>query len=244
VTKSKLIIAAALEVSYAIVTRTWLRQHFEGVPLELAVSACRVVTIIAYWALFRDLIQSRVKAPSTLRHPVLGAGVALALLVPCLFQGWSPGGGVGTALVFVLTSVIVGFREELLYRAVLQNLLQARLGTAGALLGTTAIFVIYHYGAQPMTWLAVTEIAGMSLLLGLIYIRSGSLLAVTAIHSAYDGIWFLGPFLNPVLPDAWRPAFHVPALVLVLAWWRFCTRRSRAHMPSANARAQTVHLKG
>ena len=232
-TQHKLIIAVALEITYAVVTRTWLRQQFEGAHLELAVSAFRVATIIVYWTLFRDLIQSRPRAPSTLRHPLLGAGIAVALAIPFLFQGWSPGGGFGTALVFALTSFIVGLREELLYRAVLLNVLQPRLGTAGALLCSTALFVVYHYGAQPVMWLVVMEITSMSLLLGLIYIRSGSLLTVAAIHSFYDGIWFFGPFLNPPLQDVWRPAFLVSALALVLAWWRFGTRQSLPAAPQS-----------
>jgi membrane protease YdiL (CAAX protease family) len=186
-----------------------------------------VATIIVYWSLFRDLIRSRPTSPSTLRHPLVGAGVALALTVPIAFQGFLPAGGFGTALVFALTSVIVGLREELFYRAVLLNILQPKLGTAGALLFSTAIFVVYHYGAQPVTWLAITEITCMSLLLGLIYVRSGSLFTVAAIQAIYDGLWCFGPYLNPSLPNAWRPVFLIPALILVLAWWRLATSARR-----------------
>jgi membrane protease YdiL (CAAX protease family) len=224
--RHKLIVAAAVEIAYAVGTRTWLREHLEGAHLELAVSAFRVATIVAYWALFRELIQSRTKAPATLRHPLLGAGVAAALAIPFMFQGWSPGGGFGTAIVFALTSVIVGLREELLYRAVLLNLLQPKLGIVGTLLCSTALFIVYHYGALPVTWLAVTEVTCMSLLLGLIYIRSGSLLAVATIHSIYDGIWFFGPFVSSALPDAWRPVFLLSALGLIAAWWRFGAQHS------------------
>lgn len=230
--RHKLIIAVAIEVTYAVFTRTWLRQQLEGVHLELAISACRVATIVAYWTLFGDLIRSRPNTAATLRHPLLGAGVALALTVPITFQGFLPAGGFGTALVFALTSLIVGFREELLYRAVLLNLLQPRLGTAGALLFSTALFVVYHYGAQPANWLAVTEVTCMSLLLGLIYVRSGSLFTVAAIHAIYDGLWCFGPYLHPSLPNGWRPLFLVPALALVLAWWRFGSRQSLSAAPS------------
>jgi len=217
----KLAVAAALEIAYAIFTRTWLREHLQGAQLEVAVSACRVATIVVYWALFRELIQSRPKALASLQHPLVVAGIAVALAIPFLFQGWSPGGGFGTALVFALTSVVVGLREELLYRAVLINLLQPRIGVAGALFCSTALFIVYHYGALPVTWLALTEVTSLSLLLGLIYVRSGSLLTVVAFHSIYDGTWFFGPFRAIPLSDQWRPAFLLSALALVVAWWRF-----------------------
>jgi membrane protease YdiL (CAAX protease family) len=220
----KLIVAAALELTYAVVTRTWLRHHLEGAHLELAVSAFRVATIIVYWVLFRELIRARAKTPSSLQHPLLSAGIAVALAIPFLFQGWSPGGGFGTAVVFALTGIVVGIREELLYRAVLLNLLQPRLGVVGALFCTTAIFIVYHYGALPINWTTFTEVSCMALLLGLIYLRSGSLFAVATIHSLYDGIWFFGPFLSSPLPDVWRPTFLFSALALVVAWWRFSNR--------------------
>jgi membrane protease YdiL (CAAX protease family) len=232
----RIIIAIALEVTYAVVTRTWLRQQLDGVHLELAVSAFRVAAIIAYWALFRELIRSRPGTPSTLRQPLLGAGVAVALAIPVVFHGTLPAGSFGTALVFALTSIVVGLREELLYRAVLLNLLQPRLGTAGALLCSTALFVVYHYGAFPLTWLAVTEVSCMSLLLGLVYVRSGSLFTVAVIHSIYDGLWCFGPYLNPSLPNAWRPMFLIPALALVLAWWRFGALQSRPVAQAAGRR--------
>jgi membrane protease YdiL (CAAX protease family) len=213
--------AVIIEIAYALFTRTWLRAHFEGVALELLVSAVRVATAAAYWLMFRDLILSRRPRPGTLRHPLVLAGAAAALAIPFLFRGWSPGAGLGTAVVFASTSVIVGLREELLYRAVLFNLLEPRVGLAGTVVLSTVLFVVYHYGALPVAPLVIAEVAIMSLVLGLIYARSGSLLAVIALHSVYDGVWFFGPYLNPPLADAWRPAFLLAALVLVFLWlWR------------------------
>ncbi|MBP9685733.1 MAG: CPBP family intramembrane metalloprotease [Rhodoferax sp.] len=224
----KVIFASAVEVTYAVVTRTWLRQHLDGAYLELAVSAFRVATIVVYWGLFQDLVRSRAKASNTLRHPLLVVGIATALAIPFLFRGWSPGGGLGTAIVFALTSIVVGLREEILYRCVLLNLMQPRIGVIGSLLCSTVIFIVYHYGAQPFTVLWITECTCMSLLLGLIYIRSGSLLTVAAIHALYDGIWVLGPYLSTPIPDIWRPVFQCSALALVVAWWRF-----GAHAPNS-----------
>jgi membrane protease YdiL (CAAX protease family) len=212
--------AVVIEIAYAVFTRTWLRERFQGVELELLVSAVRLATAAAYWLMFRDLIRGRGPRPGSLRHPLVLAGAAAALAIPFLFRGWSPGTGSGTALVFALTSVIVGVREELLYRAVLFNLLEPRVGLAGTLGLSTVLFVVYHYGALPVAPLVIAEVAIMSLVLGLIYARSGSLLAVSALHAVYDGAWFFGPYLHPPLPDAWRLAFLLSALALVFLWQR------------------------
>jgi membrane protease YdiL (CAAX protease family) len=217
-TWSKVMIAAAVEIAYAVFTRTWLRHQLDGAGLELAVSVARGITVVVYLMLFRDLIGSRPKAFRTLYHPLLAASVLIAMAVPVAFQGWAPGGGIGTTVVFILTSFIVGFREELLYRAVILNLLQPRLGTIGALSCSTVLFAVYHYGAQPITWISTTEIVTRSVLLGLVYIRSGSLATVTAIHSIYDAIWFMGPVVKPALADAWRPVFLVSAMLFGVVW--------------------------
>jgi membrane protease YdiL (CAAX protease family) len=220
--------AVIIEIAYGVFTRTWLRERFQGVELELLVSVVRAVTAAVYWFMFRDLIRSRRRRSGTLRHPLLLAGAAAALAIPFLFRGWSPGAGMGTAMVFALTSVIVGVREELLYRAVLFNLLEPRIGLAGTLALSTLLFVVYHYGALPVTPQVIAEVAIMSLVLGLIYAGSGSLFAVSALHAIYDGVWFFGPYLHPPLADAWRPAFLLAALALVLVWWFRVARPSAA----------------
>jgi membrane protease YdiL (CAAX protease family) len=216
--------AVVIEIAYAVFTRTWLRARLQGVELELVVSAVRLATAVAYWLMFRDLILSRRPRSGTLRHPLVLAGAAAALAIPFLFRGWSPGAGIGTAIVFAATSVIVGVREELLYRAVLFNLLEPRVGLAVTLALSTVLFVVYHYGALPVTPLVIAEVVIMSLVLGLIYAGSGSLVAVSALHAVYDGAWFFGPYLDPPLADAWRPAFLLTALALVLVWWRRAAR--------------------
>ena len=217
----RICIAAIIEIAYAVFTRTWLRDHAQGIELELLTTILRAGTAVAYWLLFRALILSRGRPAGSIRLPLVLIGVAIALAIPVLFRGTSYGGDFGTALVFALTSIVVGFREELLYRAVLLNLLEPRVGVTGALLISTALFVVYHYGALPTTALAAIEVACMSLVLGLIYVKSGSLIAVVALHSAYDAVWCFGPFLSMPLPDIWRPAFFLAALVLVFfGVWR------------------------
>jgi membrane protease YdiL (CAAX protease family) len=146
------------------------------------------------------------------------AGVISVLAISVLFRGWSPGGGIGTAIIFALTSFVVGFREELLYRAVLINLLQPKYGVLGSLVISTVLFTVYHYGTWAISWLIVAEIIGMSVILGLIYIYSRSLYAVALLHGLYDAIWFFGPFLTSPIPDIWRPIFLLAGIAFVCLW--------------------------
>ena len=227
----KVCIAAIIEIAYAVFTRTWLRNHAQGIELELLTSALRAGTVVAYWLMFRAVILSRGRPAGSIRLPLVLVGVATALAIPLLFRGSSYGEGMTTAVVFALTSIIVGVREELLYRAVLLNLLEPRVGLTGALLVSTALFIVYHYGALPTTALSVIEVGCMSLVLGLIYVKTGSYVAVVSLHAVYDAIWCFGPFLSAPLADTWRPAFLISALVFVYLG----TRRPGAIQPNAAA---------
>jgi len=219
--RAKVCAAVIIEIAYAVFTRTWLRQHAQGVELELLTSALRIVSAAAYWLMFRELVLGRPLYTASLRHPLVLAAAAAVLATPFLSVGWSPDGGLGAAVVFALTSVIVGVREELLYRAVLFNLLEPRMGLAGTVALSTGAFLVYHYGALPVAPPVIAEVVIMSVVLGLIYARSGSLLVVTAMHATYDGIECFGAYLNPPIPYSWRPAFLLMALVLVFLWlWR------------------------
>ena len=222
----RILFAAIIEITYAVFTRAWLSAQLAGVELELAITALRLLTAGAYWLIFRDLILRRTSCPGAIRSPLVLIGVIFVLVIPFVFQGWDPGGGLLVSLIFALTSVVVGLREEILYRAVIFNLLEHRIGTFGTLLVSTALFVVYHYGALPFTPLVLTEVLCISLILGLIYVKTGSLFIVILLHSAYDAVWFFGPYIEMPLPDNYRPAFLVPALVLVFfGSWRFGTNK-------------------
>jgi hypothetical protein len=79
-------IAAVVEIVYAVFTRTWLRHQLDGASLEVAVSAVRAVTVVVYLTLFRDLIRSRPKSFQPLCHPLLAASVTIALAYRSRFK--------------------------------------------------------------------------------------------------------------------------------------------------------------
>jgi membrane protease YdiL (CAAX protease family) len=215
----RLAIAAVLEIVYAVFTRTWLRAHFSGIELELWVTACRLLSFGAYCLLFRSLLTEPRLAHPSRSWPWLGAGIALMLVVPSLFYGGYPDSA-AYRTVFALTSVVVGAREELLYRGVIQTLLARRLSFPLALIASNVVFVLYHYGAQPLHLVGITEIFAFGCLMGLIYRTTGRLLIPISLHAVYDALWSLGPLVTPPPSDYYRIPFQLVALYLVLIWTR------------------------
>jgi len=221
---ARLAVAFFLECAYALFTRTWLRAHFSGVELELWITGWRVASAAVYWLLFRDLLSAAarnreaalapVPAPAPRSRLWLAAGIVTLMMVPLLFYGGYPENSF-YRVVFALTSVVVAVREEVFYRGVIQSLLAKRFGFAVALVASNIIFVLYHYGAQPLHLVGITEIFAIGCVLGLIYRATGTLLAPIALHAAYDAMWSLGPIITP-LPDIARIPFHLLGATLVL----------------------------
>lgn len=214
---ARLAFAVVLECAYALFTRTWLRAHFSGIELELWVTACRLLSLGAYWLLFRHLLNEPRPAQATRSPLLLGAGIAALLPVPLLFYG-GYADSAASRIVFALTSIVVAAREELLYRGVIQTLLARRLSFPATLIVSNVIFVLYHYGAQPLYLVGTTEIFAIGCILGLIYRATGTLLAPIALHAAYDALWSFGPLLTPPPSDYYRIPFHLLGLALVLVW--------------------------
>ena len=164
----KIFLAVVVELIYLILTRTWLDAYAEGIELELYITAVRLLTAVIYWFLFREIILSRTFIPSALARPLLWISVAVVCLAPVLVGDWGLSGQ-KTQVIFAMTSLAVGIREEILYRGVLQNLLEKRYGWIVALLLSNVIFTLYHYGAWPFTASVVIELFFVGCCAGLLY---------------------------------------------------------------------------
>jgi len=219
----KLTFAVILEVAYAIGTRVYLGHYYGGIELELYKTAIRGFTAIIYWMLFHDLIRSQSPRFATARRPLFGFAIVLIMLSPIITGDEGLPDAIAKT-VFALTSIVVGLREEILYRGVLQNLLEKRMGWIPALIVSNVIFTLYHYGAQPFTPLGLTMLFSMGSILGLIYYGTRSLALVVAFHSIYDALWALVPFVSKPLPRLWGTCLEITALALLTFWaWRQCT---------------------
>jgi membrane protease YdiL (CAAX protease family) len=223
----KLALAVVLELAYALGTRVWLKRFFDGeIELELYTTAIRLASAAVYWWLFRDLLASRAAQPASVGHPLFALGLITVALVPILVGDWGLA-GLTTQVVFALTSVAVALREEILYRGVLQNLLERRLGWFGAILVSNVVFTLYHYGAWPFTPEYVVEFFLVGSAMGLVYYGTRSLWAAVAAHAIYDALWSFTPILVPPLAKGWGMGLELVAFVL-LALWAWRSRRFRA----------------
>jgi membrane protease YdiL (CAAX protease family) len=220
----RLLVAAIIEVAYAIFTRTWLSDHYSGVTLELLTTGCRASALVAFFVLFRHLLRTRPNTPRTALHPPLLAAIALCLAVPLAVA--TSAAPLPVQLVFAATSLIVAAKEEVLYRGALQNLLEQRVGPWVAIAISNVIFVAYHYGTLPFTPLNTAEWFLAGVVLGALYLASGSLLVAISVHAAYDALWSLGPYLSGPWPRPWATVLLILAVACCLVWSRLRSNKA------------------
>lgn len=225
--------AALAELTYALTTRVWLRARYDGVELELLTTAGRLVTLLIFFLLFRDLILSRQPQPRRALHPAPLGAVVLLFLAPILIGNYALP-SLTSQIVFAATSVAVALKEEVLYRGVLQNLLESRLGVLTAVALSNVVFTLYHYGAQPFTAWNLTEIFLSGSALGLLYAATGSLLLAVAVHAVNDAIWAFTPILGSPLPKPLGSVLIFSAVVLCAMW---LLRSNNAFQATASLRS-------
>lgn len=214
---SKILLAIGLEIIYAVSTRIWLKDYFAGIELELYVSGVRLFSAAIYWFLFRDIILSRSVVKNLPAKSIPWFGVGLIMLAPILAGNWGISGS-QTQIVFAITSLAVGIREEILYRGVLQNLLEDRFGWILGIIITNVIFTLYHYGAWEFTTSNVLEWFFVGCFVSLLYRGTGSLIVAIVFHTIYDAVWCFSPYLDLPLHWAWGSVFQIGAAALLFLW--------------------------
>ncbi|MFC7153871.1 CPBP family intramembrane glutamic endopeptidase [Halomarina halobia] len=100
----------------------------------------------------------------------------------------------------VLSVVLVGPAEELLYRGLIQGRLRETVGPVGAVALTSAIFAPVHVFGLSGSPLAVAATLGaifvLSLVLGTLYELTGTLVVPALIHGLYNASQFLIAYLG------------------------------------------------
>ena len=213
----KLLLAIGIEILYCVSTRSWLEHYATGIELELYVSAVRGVTAFIYWALFKNIICARTSKQVSVTHPSLWVGMSVVCLAPVLAGDWALPDQ-KTQIVFAATSLVVAIREEILYRGILQNLLEQKLGWWGAILITNIIFTLYHYGAWPFTAQNILEFFFVGCFVSVLYWATGSLLIAIGFHTIYDALWCFTPFFEKPMTWSWGTGFQILGVLVLLAW--------------------------
>lgn len=120
---------------------------------------------------------------------LLGAGAAFGYIqfLPSTFT-WME--SIGFILLMMVFTALPGFIEEFMYRGYIQTHLTLRKGKVFALVVTSIIFSLSHVGTYPSIP-SLSLIFLLSLLLGILYIKSGSLHLSIGLHFAWDWISYL-----------------------------------------------------
>jgi membrane protease YdiL (CAAX protease family) len=223
-----LLIAIAAECVY-VVGRTFIRPAFTtAISAELAITAWRLAFALLYLWIFVRLSRDAGKRGGVPWDPLLVGAVIVDLVVGPFAWGANKS-DLTTTLVFAATTPIVALREELFYRAILQGELERTLHPIIAILVTTVAFVLFHIGAQPMTFLTIASMAAGGVLFGVIYQRTRSLVLVVILHALYDWIVLVPRFME-IAPIAVLVG-NVSVISAALAWWTM-DRKKRGSTPA------------
>jgi hypothetical protein len=208
------VLALAAEVIY-LAGRTWLLRNIApGVGQEFIWTLWRLTFIGVYLWLFAGFLFSAVSVRTIPRHPLLLLAVVFSLAG--VFN--QPERSLDYQVALALTAPVVGLREEIFYRAIVQGFV-ARLAAPWIAIATsTAVFTAFHIGAQPMNIVSITGIAATGVILGAIYQRTQNLWLVAVLHALIDVAFAFGPSM--AIAPAFLVACDILAVASIVAWWR------------------------
>lgn len=208
----------AVELAFVVLTRVVLTRYWTfSLDAELIRTPLRLLAVLIYWWLLRGHIGSRPVDRGRLLRPSFLLPALLWLSVP-LLVGDASTMTATTKIVYALTSVVVGLKEEIAFRALIQGLLARRFGDAAAIVLATALFTAYHIGSIPPGLFAYAQVVIAGLVFGIVYARTGSLWLVVGMHTLYDALWSATPVLTPPFPYSVGLALLAAALAGI-AWW-------------------------
>ena len=197
--KSVWLTILAVELIFIILTRVVLARYWTySLEAELIRTPLRLVVVLIYWRLLRDFIRSQPIESSILLQPSLLFPLLLFMSVPLLVGDLSYMTN-ATKVVYALTSIAVALKEEITFRALIQNLLAKRFGDPAANVLSTIMFTVFHIGAIPLVLFAYGQVVIAGLLLGVVYARTQNLWLVVWLHTLYDALWSATPVLSPPL---------------------------------------------
>jgi len=212
-----LIIVAIAEITFVVATRVVLHYlPWTSIEAESIRTAMRIATAALYWWLLKPMILSRKPDLSSLTKPAILLALLFFLAIPVLVGHY--GLSTPVAMMFAVSSIPVAFKEEFLFRGIMQNLLTERWDTLKAILMTSTVFTLWHVGVwEPSIW-TFGEIFLASVIIGLMYVRSGSIAMVIALHAVYDAIYSFTPLLTPPLPENWGFLPMLASVALACYW--------------------------
>lgn len=216
-TLKKILIIAVAELVY-LLGRNELNIFIQGdIQKELIITVWRILSAVFYFKLCKNIILSRTsKGKYEILKPLIIVATIIWLSEAVLVGNWNPNFDAATKIVFVLTSIIVGIREEFLYRGVVQNIIVKKTGIIPALLISNIFFVLMHFGFQSLSALNAINMFLAGMFLGIIYEKTDNLFICIALHALYDMIYVFTPILKRTLVPAAGNFIILTALIILL----------------------------
>lgn len=189
--KRIILYAAILETIYLslsfLLAQRYGQWSYEG---EIARTGLRVVSIVFYGFYYQKYFYNEYQPFNTkeMKSPHFIAAVSLLLFFAIVYTN-AENETLLWQIVFAISGMTAGLREELFYRGIIQTTLQKKYDQKIALILTTAIFVLSHvqyiYYGQ---FQGLLFIAFAGIIFGSIYMMTGSVAVTAGIHGLYDAI--------------------------------------------------------
>lgn len=215
--RNALIVVLLVETIYFVLTRLTIKYLGAWtLEAELVRTALRLGSAGCFWYLMRPTILSKRPDFRPIRSMWFVAGIGLFLLTPVVVGNYNH--HVGMAFVIAIASIPVAIKEELLFRGIVQNLIESRRGLIVAVVVSNGLFVAWHIGVVPHTVWVFSQIFLAGSLIGFAYAKTGSIALAIALHALYDALFAFTPILSRPFSANWGFPVLVPAFLLIVYW--------------------------
>lgn len=211
--KKIILFAALLEIIYLtlsfIIAQIYGQWSDEG---EIVRTGLRAFSAVCYLYFYRKhwFGANQSFRTTKLFTPQFSAAIFLLLLFAVFYTN-AEHETLRWQLVFAISGITAGLREELFYRGIVQNTLQTKYGYKIALLTASLLFTLSHvqyiYYGQ-FSGLILIAFAGI--IFGSIFIYTGSVFFTAIIHGLYDAVLSVN-----IIPYRLSNASILPILFLI-----------------------------
>ena len=185
-----------IEGAYMAASRWAFWSLGHGITSEFWRTGIRTAAALCLYLFFKKTLFSRTPEQDFWRSPI-----AVASLVFMVLAGLAPMSlqePTSVQWVFIATSLMVGVHEEFLFRGLLLNWFEKRMGTGLAIVVTVSLFCLFHLGLRGLYFPVYLEIFMAGVVLSAAYLLSGSLWLVVLLHAGYDMLRVMHFQRNPL----------------------------------------------
>lgn len=211
--KKVILFCAILEITYLTlsfaIAEIYGQWSYQG---EIIRTGLRIISIVFYGYFYQKYFYN---ANHSVKAEILTPQFIAAILLFLLFAVAYTNAENETLmwqLVFAISGIIAGLREELFYRGIVQQSLQMKYDYKIALPVATLVFMLSHiqyiYYGQTGGLMLIT-LAGI--IFGCIFIYTGSIIFTAIIHGLYDAILSVN-----IVPFRLSNSLVIPILFLIM----------------------------